>query len=121
MLVLAGSQCHITLLQPKVKRPAQSFVNPTKRLVYSVNDGMAFAAIAMLATGRMPTQEYHEASHLCGMPRCVNVDHLVWEDLATNAARNLCHHYNVPCTHQPPCIHVTHADKALLTKYLRTK
>lgn len=120
-MFLPSSQCHVTLLQPKVKRPAQSFVNPTKRLVYSVNDGMSFSAIRLLAAGHKPAEEYHEASHLCGVARCVNVDHLRWEDMATNAARNMCHHYNVPCTHTPRCIHVARADKHMLTKYLRTK
>lgn len=104
MVVLQHTQCHITLLQPKTKRPAQSFVNPTKRLVHSVNDGLSFAAISLLAHGHHPKNEYDEASHLCGMHRCVNVQHLRWEDLSTNAGRNMCHHYNVPCTHTPQCI-----------------
>ena len=32
-----------------------------------------------------------DASHLCGVKRCVNVAHLVFEDHATNKARQRCH------------------------------
>jgi hypothetical protein len=121
LLRLPRTECHITLLQPRTARPAQSFVNPHKRLVYSVNDGLGFAVIALLAAGQHPREEYDEASHICGVHRCINPDHLRWEDLGTNAARNMCHYYGVTCTHVPRCIMVTHEERGILTKYLRTK
>jgi hypothetical protein len=83
-----------------------SFVNPNKPLApgRSVNDGLSMAAIVLLSEGRLPVNEHDEVSHLCGMPRCVNVAHLCWEPMSTNFARNECQHYAQTCTHTPPCI-----------------
>ena len=46
-----------------------------------------------------------DASHLCGVKRCVNVAHLVFEDHATNKARQRCHgagHCIQSLGHNPP-------------------
>lgn len=104
-LFLPRSGCIVTLMQPNSKRPARTFRNPElPDNGYPHNDGLTMAAITLLRDGVLPQNEYDEASHLCGHGRCVNPDHLVWEDMSNNARRNLCHHYGRKCACCPPCI-----------------
>lgn len=122
-LVVLSNACRITLLQPKTTRPGYSFVNPTKALDprYTSNDALGFSVIMLLAYGKLPQNEWDEASHLCGNARCVNIAHLCWEDTATNFSRNLCQMYGQVCKHTPACIaDVDEHEHEQLTKYLRT-
>ncbi len=105
VLLLEDTGCKIALFQPNTARPGRTFFNPTiapGRHPY--NDGLTFAAIALHAADRKPTKRYHEASHLCGNSRCFADNHLVWEDIGSNAKRNLCHLYGEPCNCVPACI-----------------
>lgn len=109
------SGCKIALFQPNTPRPGRTFYNPTiepGRFPY--NDGLTFAAIALHAAGCKPTKRYHEASHLCGNGRCFAHQHLVWEDIGSNAKRNLCHLYGEPCQCVPACVLPGPNDRALI-------
>lgn len=115
--VLAGpalvmGECRVTLMQPRTKRPAYSFLNPRKKRDkrYSVNDSISYCAVVLMANGQYPNNEYDEVSHVCGQRRCVNVEHLRWEALNVNAERMLCHHYGNECNHVPKCLSVTAND-----------
>jgi hypothetical protein len=102
-----ASGCRVSFIQPNTKRPGRTFVNPQKeRGKYNYNDGLTYAAIVLLASGRTPRNEHDEASHVCGVSRCFNSAHLVWEPLGVNASRNECHHYGCKCVHDPPCVFV---------------
>ncbi len=106
------SGCRVSFIQPNTKRPGRTFVNPTKeRGKYNYNDGLTYAAIVLLDSGRVPANEHDEASHVCGVSRCFNSAHLVWEPLGVNASRNECHHYGLGCTHSPPCILVANETR----------
>lgn len=116
------SGCIVTLAQPNTKRPACSFVNPTKpRGKHNYNDGLGITVIALLAAGKLPNNEFDEASHICGVARCFNAQHLVWEDIGTNSSRNLCHLYQQPCTHYPRCIVIDSDAKHQIQQHLVTK
>lgn len=66
---------------------------------------MSIAQVVLLVHGHKPQHEWDEASHLCGVRRCVDPAHLVWESPGANLDRVLCHHYMVEvCTHKPPCV-----------------
>ena len=64
---------------------------------------------AMVATGRAPAGA-EEASHLCGNPKCVKVEHLTFdEDGEYNKTRQCCHKFlgvapGYTCPHVPQCI-----------------
>ncbi len=133
---LPASNCVISFIQPNTKRPGRTFYNADKpKGCGNHNDGLSYAAIVLLHDGRAAVNEHDEASHLCGHSRCFNPRHLVWEPMGINASRNECHHYNVPCNHEPKCINNTNADfqrvqfelakrkkvKKQLTKYFFTK
>lgn len=72
---------------------------------------MQFTSIVLHGNGHYPQHEWDEASHLCGEPRCINIDHLRWEPLHINASRKYCHAYGQPCTHVPQCILVPDDEK----------
>ena len=111
--------CIVSFIQPNTKRPGRTFFNPTKEPgKHNYNDGLTYAAIVLLATGRTPVNEHDEASHVCGVSRCFNPAHLVWEPLGVNASRNECHHYGLVCTHTPPCVRTTAATRAMVKNML---
>lgn len=118
--VLHVNDCHITLIQPHTKRPGRTFFNPekAKKPGQTYNDGLSYSAIVLLEQNRLPATEADEASHLCGHGRCVNPAHLVWERSSVNFSRNECHHYNMPCSHSPPCIPNTAWQIAHIKKHL---
>jgi len=122
-----SSGCIVTYVQPRVRRPCMSFVNPRKPLLPNnvTNDVLGIPTIVLLANDQLPLNEFDEASHLCGVSRCINLEHLRWERMDLNFARNLCHLYDQPCVHEPRCIVVAdeeHAKiKEQLTKYLSPK
>lgn len=115
------NECEITLVQPKTKRPAYSFLNPRKQRKrnYSVNDAIGCCAVVLLANGHRPTNEFDEASHICGQRRCINVDHLRWEPMNVNAERSLCHHYGQQCHHDPPCVPISGAEMKFAANALK--
>lgn len=118
-LLLHNSKCVISLIQPGTKRPGRVFYNPSlPNTKYPCNDGISYSAIVLLYHGVHPVNEHDEASHLCGHPRCVNIDHLIWESIGNNSARNECHHYAVECTHNPPCIAMNKSDRLLVKNVL---
>jgi len=125
--MILKSGCLVTFGQPSCRRPQASFVNPHKSLHAGTtcNDALSFAAVMLLHAGYLPTNEWDEVSHLCGVPRCCNIEHLIWEPMDKNFARNLCHKYDQPCTHEPPCIIVAEEEheevRKELTKYLSPK
>ncbi len=109
-IALRGSGCIITLLQPKAKRPANSFRNAQTSKLDSITFGMTL----LYGAGAQPAKPWDQASHLCGHCRCVNVQHLVWEERGKNCSRDVCHKYSQQCTHTPPCIAQNIAD----TRYI---
>lgn len=69
--------------------------------------------VMLAANGYFPESSHDEASHLCANPKCVNPNHLVWEDHTKNDARKkcvvhaVCSHCGarqVLCSHVPPCV-----------------
>lgn len=76
--------------------------------------------IVLIAEGRLPRYEYHQASHRCGNRYCVTPDHLRWELPHENLARDLCHkhgHYD-ECPHTDPCLPTPqHAREAVYAVY----
>ena len=64
---------------------------------------------AMVREKRAP-REAEEASHLCGNPRCVKVDHMAFDrDGLYNKSRGCCQvflgvHLTYVCPHEPKCI-----------------
>lgn len=99
-ILLRASGCVITLLQPKAKRPTNSFGNP----LTGKRDCITFSMTLLYAKGAVPQNAWDQASHLCGHGRCVNVDHLRWEPRGNNCSRDVCHKYGERCTHAPRCI-----------------
>ncbi len=113
-ITLRATNCIITLLQPKAKRPSNSFRNDdTGKL-----DCITFGMTVLFAAGRQPALPWDQASHLCGHCRCVNVEHLVWEDRAKNCSRDVCHKYAQTCTHDPPCIEQRSEDAVYIAETL---
>ena len=48
-----------------------------------------------------------EASHLCGVKKCIREEHLVWEGSEINDSRRRCHRLGAcqpELNHMPPCI-----------------
>lgn len=99
-ITLRATGCVITLLQPKAKRPANSFANAQT----GKRDSITFGMTILYARGDVPVNAWDQASHLCGHCRCVNPDHLIWEERAKNCSRDVCHKYGQACTHAPRCI-----------------
>lgn len=101
-ITLRNTGCLITLLQPKAKRPANSFTNA----VTGKRDSITFGMTLLFERGVLPTNAWDQASHLCGHCRCVNVDHLIWEAKGENCSRDVCHKYELSatCAHVPRCI-----------------
>jgi hypothetical protein len=101
-IALRSSGCVITLLQPKAKRPANSFLNAET----NKRDSITFGMTILFDRGVQPMRAWDQASHLCGHGRCVNPDHLVWEAKGDNCSRDVCHKYDKcdACTHNPRCI-----------------
>lgn len=62
--------------------------------------------VYLLKNGELPRSSHDTASHLCGNPFCLN--HCIWEPLATNVSRELCHSrvvvVTLKCEHTPCCI-----------------
>lgn len=117
-LHLPRTNCKITLAQPKRDRPARNFTNKNKARVYHNNECLSFSAIVLYATSRMPRFDYDQASHICGHGRCINPDHLVWECMASNARRNMCHAYNCECNCKPKCLPCYESDCAYIKQAL---
>ncbi len=111
-ITLRTSNCIITLLQPKAKRPSNSFRNAATGKLDSITFGMTL----LYAAGAVPQQPWDQASHLCGHCRCVNVQHLAWEERAKNCSRDVCHKYARACTHEPPCITQSQADAVYIAE-----
>lgn len=105
-IALRTSNCIITLLQPKAKRPTNSFGNPHTHK----RDCITFGMTLLYAAGVQPQNAWDQASHLCGHARCVNADHLVWEPKGVNCSRDVCHKYGERCTHEPRCIEYHEED-----------
>ena len=64
----------------------------------------ACAAIVLFASGRVPPSPDQQCySHLCGNPRCVDPDHLMWETKSTNMERSFCQKRGV-CGHEIKCL-----------------
>lgn len=68
----------------------------------------AHKVMAMLHMGRPPVGD-EEGSHLCGVPKCVKLEHLVLEPGDVNKTRDCCRmflgvHHGYICPHEPPCI-----------------
>jgi len=101
-ITLRSTGCVITLLQPKAKRPANSFTNA----VTGKRDSITFGMTLLFEAGIAPQNAWDQASHLCGHCRCVNPDHLVWEAKGENCSRDVCHKYDLShkCAHVPRCI-----------------
>ncbi|KAK9463188.1 hypothetical protein V1516DRAFT_672204 [Lipomyces oligophaga] len=57
---------------------------------------------------RPPSKCYqlYQASHLCGKPNCIRLEHLLWELKDSNESRRMCHTYGAyeHCPHTPCCI-----------------
>ncbi len=113
--LLLPSGCVVTLIQPNTKRPGRTFLNPTKpQGKYRYNDGLSYAAIVLLHSNAHPVNQHDEASHLCGISRCISQHHLCWEGIGKNASRNECHLYGVECTHVPACVAYNCSDAVVV-------
>lgn len=122
ILRLPNTGCEIALSQPRTRRPQRTFSNPTLPPGrYPHNDGLTLAAAVLLTSGRLPQNEYDEASHMCGHGRCINPDHLVWEHIGRNSTRKLCHYYGVPCECSPPCLDFRHEDAQMIERVLEVE
>lgn len=77
-------------------------------VVYRGNDRFSATHIVLIAEGRLPTNKFDHASHLCGNRKCVKSEHLVWEMPHLNVSRDLClvhdFHCDGECPHEPPCV-----------------
>lgn len=71
--------------------------------------------VVLAKAGDMPPTSEHEASHLCHNPKCVKLEHLLWESHEDNMARNMCiatreiacphcQHVFSACKHEPRCV-----------------
>lgn len=114
------NECIITLIQPRCSRPARTFRNP---LIppgnFNHNDGIGYGVIVLLWCNREPQNEDDEASHICGNPRCVNPQHLLWERHAINHERDACHRYGNGCRHAPQCLPLDPANSAYVRALLK--
>ena len=115
-ITLQQSGCIITLLQPKAKRPANSFLNAEN----GKRDSITFGMTLLFAGNVQPKSPWDQASHLCGHCRCVNPQHLIWEPKGENCSRDVCHKYGLAhaCTHVPRCIPQSDEDAVYIAHTL---
>lgn len=98
--LLVDSGCVVCLGQPKGKRPVVNH-----KIADRQTTTLATQVVLELHAGPRPGASY-TASHLCGIPRCIRPDHLVWEPHWYNVWREGCHRWDssVMCPHKPECL-----------------
>ncbi len=79
-------------------------------------DGFSVGAVVLASEGIFATDPKDSISHLCDNPKCVRVDHLIWESIAKNNGRkgcpgwvkcNCCATIHDVCIHDPKCKKMT--------------
>jgi len=62
--------------------------------------------LTLLAYHKRPPTWFAHGSHLCGIRRCINPDHIIWELPWDNIHRDACHKYKYykECPHSPKCL-----------------
>jgi len=110
------SGCLISLRCPSQDRPVKTFHNPNKP--GKKNDGLPIAVVMVLSDERYPQYEWDQVSHLCGVPRCIRLEHLLWEEASKNVDRNKCQMYGIACSHEPACIMLTAEDRRRINALL---
>lgn len=60
--------------------------------------------VVLVKHGFRATSKKAQASHLCGNPKCVSINHLRWEDETTNIHRKVCHAQKKCVGHVPKCV-----------------
>lgn len=103
-LVKLPSSCHVHLNAPTAR-----FKSPKVNEYKGVRLSMHMTAISLCASGTFPVRWNDTVSHLCGLPMCVNSDHMCWESLADNVDRDKCQAHTdsfdqQTCPHNPKCI-----------------
>ena len=88
--------CIISYRTPSNKRPTIRHKKSMKLLTHVILEHKR----------QFQLKPWYQASHICGMARCINPAHLIWESESKNVSRNKCHkwqHFD-RCKHQPHCI-----------------
>jgi hypothetical protein len=101
-VVKQSSGCWYSMLKPNGRGHVQIKVNGIKYLGHRI---MACKKYNKYIEYDVETKL--EASHLCGVPRCINPDHLHLENPLVNQTRDCCRMFKTEpryrCPHEPVC------------------